>query len=370
MAPQEAADRGLLFTSQVAEVNAKRLIANDPIKAAALLADPTASAQAFPGLLPERASSLAGEASFKAMRVENRNNAAVAHQDAMARLNEEATLRANEVGVLADIADGKPMDRAAIDEAGRKGMFSPGGFMVIQGQLARQREGTDNTMTGLHLYAALGARTLTGADITTAALAGQHGDQGISGKTALDLLKALDEQSKTAATAAYSAGLAQVRQAFNAAAAERGQFGKDEAGEAQIAMVTQAEYAQRAGVLHQDPTATANDIVAKYQIPPSALQTVGTDFVSSSADLQRVRSADQDAVRTGTMDQPTYEGRMVQLDRLAAMLNARGGVPLPMQKAAAAVKTPEQYRRDANGPQTPSSPLLPADTAAPPYVPQ
>jgi hypothetical protein len=329
MTPQEGADRKLQFTSQIAEVNAKRLIANDPIKAAALLADPGASAQAFPGLLPERASSLAGEASFKAMRVENRNNAAVAHQDAMAQQNQEAMLRRNETGVLADIADGKPMDRAAIDEAGRKGLFSPGGFMVIQGALTRQREGTDNTMTTLQLIAHLNDRTLTGADITAAALAGQDGDQGISGKTAVDLLKAVDEQSKTQDNALYTAGLAQVRQAFNAEAAERGVFGKDEQKQGQLAMVAQAEYVNRALVLHQNPQATAQDIITRYQQPPSSLQTVAGDYVSTEQDWLRVNAANDADYKAGKIDAATYAGQTTQLRQLKAMLEQRNGVPLP-----------------------------------------
>jgi hypothetical protein len=370
LAPEEGAQRKLAFTSQVAEVNAKRMISTDPVRAAALLENPGATAQAFPGLLPERASSLAGEASMRAMRVEGRIANAVAHQDAMARINEDRAIRQNETGVLADIYDGKPVSRAQVDEMGRLGQLTPGGFMVIQGALVNAPEGKDDIATLLHLQAGLNDHTLTQADIMAAAQRSMNGgSQGISRASALELSKGLGEQGKVQDNATYAAGLAQVRLAFNAAAAERGVFGKDEEGEANLAMVTQAEYIRRALLGKEDPQKTAADIVARYQQPPSSAQQIGADFVSTRDDLSRVIAKDQAAVRAGTMDQATYEGRARNLERLGAMLNARGGVPLPAQAlprgppvAVVAPPPPPPL------PQT--SPMWSGDPTMPPVQPQ
>lgn len=331
LAPQAAADRGIQFTSQIAEVKARRLMATDPVGAAHVLQDPRLTAEEFPGLLPEKGAALAGEAVWRAMRVESRNAAAQAHADAVATRTYHAMQQSNETSVLSDVYDGKPVDMGQVTDAARKGLISPAGLNTIHSAMLQGAQGQDDTNAVLNLQDRLNHGELTPADIHGAVDA-----RKIKGTTALTLMKAIGEQGKQSESALDRSNFAALRTSVGVDATGQSLFsfnkGADKAAQQQKWAQAQMEWTQRVLIQHQDSSAVLHDMAQRYGEPPQQLDALPRPLLGPITDqksLQAVAVQTFQAFQQHRIDQGAYDREVALLNQYRSLLQTTAQQPRP-----------------------------------------
>lgn len=352
IAPEEAAQKGLKFNSDVAKAGVERLMLQDPARAAQVLADPTARAATFPGLLPVEAEQLALRADNRAYRMEMRATAAQAHADAIAERTLRHAQTVNELGLMADVLNGKPVDIAHVADMAQHDMIGPGAVTTVMAMQDRRDAGRDDPQTLLHAYDQLNAGALTSDAIHEAVSAHQ-----MRAETGVRLIQGIAARQQREETPLIRANFGVLRTGFKADAIEAGVFGHpDTAPEAALWTRVQQEWVDRVYVHQEDSTAVQKDLIARLS-PTVQQPLLGT--VKTGEDLARVAALTVRAHDTGQMDDLTYAQQVARLNALRTTL----GAPTATGKPPPAPPTMLQRLLGGQGVPTNASPAI--DTGGP-----
>ena len=297
--PEEGAQRRLQFTSQVAEVQARSDLTNDPATALQRLSDPTA----YPGLNEEARARLTDRADRRYEVVVRRGIAEQEHSDRMADHDLTRQQGQNFAGVVADVVGGKQVDVGQVAEMARTGQISGSQLDSVMSQIRSGSQGRDTPAVVVDLHRRLNDGSLTDDDVSTAMSQGQ-----IRGQTAVDLTKALGEASNRQQTAVEKGSYATLKTALNGNAVEQGLF-KDNAPLVDKWADAQSEWTKRVTVGREDPQAVLPDMLGRYATPaqvPAAWPRPRMGAVNSSDDVLKVAQATKAALDGGQISQGQF----------------------------------------------------------------
>lgn len=332
--PEEAAQERLGFDSMMDEVSVRHaknaaLGSQDPRQMQALeikLNDPAS----FPGLLPHRREALLEQVTNAADRLESREAARQAHDDATAERNLHRAQSRNEAVILSGIYNGKTVDAAKLEGWALSGAISTDGLQAIHSAMNQAGEGRDDAITAAKLWHDIGTGQATVQDVYARA------GSGISASTASQMVRAIDA-SPTGQKSTVKALYGVLKTAMNGQRIEMGQFGG--ASPAVKAWAdAQGEWHRRITIDREDPTNVLNDMMRKYAHAqtPTWLATPKFGTIRSYEDYQRVGRATLQAVRSGAMDQATAD---VQ-GQLLKQYSLYYGTPRPRTDGGVAVGAP------------------------------
>lgn len=192
-----------------------------------------------------------------------RANALQAHQDVMAERQLRQTQANNAANLVADAVTGKPVDPGQLADQLRTGQISEAGFNGVMATVRKQQEGTDQPVAVVDLYRRLGAYDLSSQDVMESLAAGE-----ISGKTAVEIQKGLNEQAKGGESQISRGSFDVLKTALGGNAIEKGLLDFTDNGKLdQVALwgEAQREWNQSVLVEKQDPQAVLADMLPRYQ---------------------------------------------------------------------------------------------------------
>ena len=351
--PEEGDQRRMQFDSTVAKAKVEQLMLHDPSQAASVLADPTARAQMFPGLLPQDADAMALRADNRAYRMEMRANAAQMHADAMAERNLRQAQQGNEGVLVGMVLKGQPVDDGQLADLELHGQIGTGAAATIMALRDRRDAGRDDPNVLLTSYQRLNDGTLT-PDAIHAAV----GAHTMKAETGVKLLQGIAAKSNREESPLDRANFNALRTAFSAQAVESGVFGKpDAAPEAALWTQVQQQWVRRVFVEKEDSSAVQQDLIKR--LSPTVEQPI-MGPVKSLDDLTAVAAKTFTAHQTGQMDDATYQAQVARLNRLRVTLGA-GSTPKPA--APAPPQQPGLFGRLFGG-SAPASPAAPPPTSS------
>jgi len=269
--------------------------------------------------LPETAEVLANRAENRAYRMEARANAAQAHQDAVAERGFRLFQTQNEATILANVYSNQPVDMGQVADMARNGLITPGGLDTIHAAVTQGAAGHNDTNAVVDLYARLGNGQLSADDVHAAVGAHQ-----VSGNTALELMRAINEQGKQGASATERGYFSSLRTAMQGGAVEAGMFGRpDQAPVVQRWAQAQQEWTTRVRVNHEDPAAVYSDMSARYAQPTAGVDALPRPLFGAVTNLDQLNSVALQTVQArqqGRIDQATYDREKANLTRLKTLL--------------------------------------------------